>query len=60
MKKGAPMISKTMNDAGEHHLSLCRTPDEADAEDEHADCQHHCANIGQIDAARSGPVRRAI
>jgi hypothetical protein len=23
---------------------LCWTPDEANAEDEHADCQHHCAN----------------
>jgi hypothetical protein len=46
--------------AGEHHSrSLCRTPDEANAEDEHADCQHHCANIGQIDEPVRGlSVRR--
>jgi hypothetical protein len=30
-----------------------RTPDEADAEDEHADGQQHCADIGEIDE----PVR---
>jgi hypothetical protein len=43
-------------DAGEHHSrSLCRTPDEADAEDEHADCQHPCANIGQIDEPIRSP-----
>jgi hypothetical protein len=33
--------------------SLCRTPNEADAEDEHADGQQHCADIGEIDE----PVR---
>jgi hypothetical protein len=27
----------------------CRTPDQADAEDEHADAQQHCADIGEID-----------
>jgi hypothetical protein len=25
------------------------------AEDEHADCQHHCANMGQIDEPVWGP-----
>jgi hypothetical protein len=33
--------------------SLCRMPDQADAEDEHADGQQYCANVGEIDE----PVR---
>src|SRR5262245_56592396 len=28
---------------------LCRTPDEADAENEHANSQQYCAHIGEID-----------
>jgi hypothetical protein len=32
---------------------LCRTRDEADAEDEHADGQQYCADIGEVDE----PVR---
>ena len=27
----------------------CREPDEADAEDEHAEGQQHSANIGEVD-----------
>src|SRR5262245_38084594 len=55
--KGARVDDKpTLADAADHHSrSLCRTPDEANAEDEHADCQYHCANIGQTDEPVWGP-----
>jgi hypothetical protein len=44
-QSGMPTISS----ATRLSRSLCWTPDEADAEDEHADGQQHCADIGEID-----------
>jgi hypothetical protein len=38
-----PTISSTIS------RSLCRTPHEADAEDEHSYGQQYCAGIGEID-----------
>jgi hypothetical protein len=39
--------------SGPHSRNLCRTPDEADAEDEHAEGQQHCTDVGEINE----PVR---
>jgi hypothetical protein len=39
--------------SGPHSRNLCRTPDEADAEDEHAEGQQHCTDLGEINE----PVR---
>jgi hypothetical protein len=39
----------TISSATRLSRSLCWTPDDADAEDEHADGQQHCADIGEID-----------
>jgi hypothetical protein len=46
-------VQRTISSAPRLSRSLCRTPDEADAEDEHADGQQHCADIGK----RDEPVR---
>ena len=35
--------------------ALCRTPDQSHAEDEHADRQQRCADIGEIDQRVRGP-----
>src|SRR5262249_23016069 len=44
---GSPSVPRS------RRASLCRTPDEANPEDEHADGQQYCADIGEIDE----PVR---
>jgi hypothetical protein len=44
VRRGTPKLTATR-----FSRHLCQTPDEADARDEYANGQQHCANMGEID-----------